>query len=536
MAIVKNDPFPGTDYTKYLEWEKVVTPSGQVFYVVPGHPAYVYDPIASNATGRKVFRANPKPSIEQQEEEKKNADKARKQQEFNMSPTGQLLPVVASTGGLIAAHQFLKDPPSLTDQAGAELIKAQTAKLTGTGQAAAQGAGAPATPQMVSATRVDAAVPVGTAADGGVMMSDGTVQTDVLPSGTEVLDDGSIIDASTMQVVGRVVQGAMGAYQIYQGINRFKDDKIGGALNIASGGAGVASALGYQSVTPYVAPLMIASGGYDVYNSLQNGGEGIRGSAATLGAGIGTAIAPGIGTAAGAVIGNVVGYGLDKLGIAHETTRQRAQRHTGELAEVAPDDAAYQAYLAGMREQYNAEPPDPSKPFHGGKYSTWEEYKKAGLDPTDLTGVYGNIKVFGPEWASLTEAQRVAVTKGIIDAGLYDSNKGEVEITDETKAKEIKDNVLKGFNVGAQAQAQTQGQAAAQGAAAAPPAPVVATKPVVLPPRTAGEMAAQQQVQPGTQELNPNPAPVVTAPSTLNPEIKRRYPITRNNMVNWYYG
>jgi hypothetical protein len=141
------------------------------------------------------------------------------------------------------------------------------------------------------------------------------------------------------------------------------------------------------------------------------------------------------------------------------STRDIAKKHTKDLMSVAPEDATYQNYVAGMREQYNSAPPDPSKPFGGGKYGSWEEYKKAGLMANDLTGVYGNIKAYGPQWASLTEEQRQAVTQANIDAGLYNSKKGEVEITDEAKAKQNYDNVMKGFQAGA----------------------VAATKPAVVP-------------------------------------------------------
>lgn len=525
MAIVKNDPFPGTDYSKYLEWEKVVTPSGQVFYVVPGNPAYVYDPVASNATGRKVFRANPKASIKEQEEAKKNEEKARKQQEFNMSPTGQLLPVAAGTGGLIAAHHFMKPEASaLEKMAEAKMAKdlgLQTSTTaTSQGATAAQGATVPATmPGQVAAT------PVGTAANGGTMMSDGSIQTDVLPPGTEISDDGTIFNAENGAIVGRVVQGALGAYQIYQGINEFKKDKIGGALSVASGGVNVAGALGYKSAAPFAGPLMAASGLYHGINAFGHGGEGIRSSGTELGAGVGLMLGGPIGMGVGAVAGNVLGYGIDKLGglgLYHETTRQRAQKHTGELAAVAPEDAAYQGYVQAMRDQYNAPPPDPSKPYHGGQYSSWDEYKKAGLDPNDLTGVYGNIKAFGPEWASLSEAQRVAVTKGIIDADLYTSNKGEVEITDETKAKEIKDNVLKGFGIGAQAQAQahatppqTQGQAAAQGASAP------------------GEIILQQGPPVDASKATPMPRGGSLGAQVAATPIKR--PVIRDGKTVWVY-
>jgi hypothetical protein len=118
-----------------------------------------------------------------------------------------------------------------------------------------------------------------------------------------------------------------------------------------------------------------------------------------------------------------------------KSTREIARDNTKDLLKQS-DNPAYQAYVQGMREQFNSAPPDPSKPF-AGKYSNFNEYKAAGLDPKDLTGVYGNIKTFGPDWANLSQDQREAVTQGLIGANLYDSKKGEVVITDPQKAKAI---------------------------------------------------------------------------------------------------
>lgn len=523
MAVFKNDPFPGTDYSQYLKWKKVTTPSGQVLYIVPGNEAYVYDPVASNASGRKVFRANPSLAISKQQEEEDAIKQQRKQQEQASSPLGQATPVIAGTGGVLAANEIMKhgfgntapvlqsyDPktgisafsdgtvknaagqvisgPAVQPTVGAPTVAPAAAPaappIATQSQAAAQGAsGAPSTPDLVSVSKAPTAV--GSSADGGTLMSDGSVQTNTLPPGATVQEDGSILSADNQQVIGRVAQGALGAYQIYQGFNELKTDKIGGGLGIASGGVNVASAAGYKGAGAYAGPLMAAKGAYDTFGSWQHGGQGIRGSAAELGAGIGTMVAPGVGTLAGALIGNAAGYGLDKLGLFHKTTRQVAQGHTSDLLKTGTDDEKYQTYVKGMREQYNAPPPDPSKPFHG-QYASWGEYKSAGLDASDLTGVYGNIKAYGPGWASLTEDQRRAVTQANIDSDLYTSKKGEVEITDETKAKENFDKVMKGFEAGVKTATQpTVGQP-----------PVVVPGKIVGVPRTPAEAAAQGAAMP----------------------------------------
>ena len=105
---------------------------------------------------------------------------------------------------------------------------------------------------------------------------------------------------------------------------------------------------------------------------------------------------------------------------------QNMNNKVREILENTPKDyllATAKLHLPSYKDMYDAE-----ELLEYIGYATWEEYKGAGLDAADLTGVYGNIKTFGPEWASLTQEQRQAVTQGIIDAGLYESNKGEVEI------------------------------------------------------------------------------------------------------------
>lgn len=125
------------------------------------------------------------------------------------------------------------------------------------------------------------------------------------------------------------------------------------------------------------------------------------------------------------------------LNLGHKSTKQVQQEHTKQLADTAPEDTAWLNYLGGMRNQeVNKETP------FAGKYKTFDEYKEAGLQADDLTGVYGNLKTFGPEWAKLNFNQQKQVTQGLIDAGLYNSKKGEVVITDEDKAHEIKNQVL----------------------------------------------------------------------------------------------
>lgn len=394
MAIVKNDPFPGTDYSRYQEWEKVVMPNGETYYVVPGHPAYVLDKTASNATGRTVFRNNPKPAIDEAEDKKRQQDELINQEKFNRSPTGQLLPIVGTTGGLIAASHFA--PASALDTALAAKVTAEggTGALLGTGSVAATPTAVTGIGPIASGTGYATSLAAPAAAE----TAPAVASTGVLGTGLGVLPLAAIAAGTYL--------GGKSAYNMLRG----KNDKsipglIGrGTLGIATGG-----------LSEIARPFLM-----------------------------------------------------------HESTRDVAKKHTSDLLGIGKDDSNYQQYVTGMREQYKSAPPDPSKPF-AGKYETWEDYQKGGLEANDLTGVYGNIKTYGPAWANLTQDQRVAVTDANIKSGIYTSNKGEVEITDEAKAKENFDNVMKGFNAGVKA--TTQGEAAAQGS-------TQTNKPLITPIRS----------------------------------------------------
>lgn len=211
----------------------------------------------------------------------------------------------------------------------------------------------------------------------------------------------------------------------------------------------------------------VAKGGYDTYKSMQSGqgGKGLQAGLGQIGAGIGGYTFGPVGAVVGAGMGSTLGYGIknrdtvkgnlallatnplalgvnlvgkalgyDPLGaMTHESTRFKTAQNTQKLLE-ASDDPTYQAYVQGMREQFKEAPK--GNAYKGGQFATFDEYKKAGLDPTDLTGVYGNIKAYGPQWANMTEDQRIAVTQLNINDGLYDSEKGDVILTNEEKAKQ----------------------------------------------------------------------------------------------------
>lgn len=509
MAVVKNDPFPGTDYSKYQSWEKVTTPGGQVWYVVPGNPGYVFDPVASNASGRKVFRANPSAQISEQQAQKDAQQRQIDQQEQARSPAGQLLPVAGTVAGTVgsayAINQLVKPnaifqglDPKTGNQIWSDGVRspngqpltppaAQPAAApapTTQSQAAAQGASTTGTPAPNTSTAAPV-TPVGSATmpDGspGTLMSDGAV---VAENGAIAQPDGTVIPATSSPIMG-TIQAVGGAAQAYSGYKQWQNgQKLGGAANVLGGAyntyAGYVAATGgtnaLGSYGGYVAPAvaaaqvgqnMIDQEGATADRAAASKTEALKaammyipvyGQAAYAALAGADALSGGKATATWTKankklddFNSKIDFGLQRWvdsKLFHQSTRGAAKQNTAELYN-ASEDPKYREYVAGMREQYNEAPKDKTKQF-AGKYGSWDEYQKAGLEAGDLTGVYGNIKTYGPAWANLTQEQRQAVTQANIESNLYSSKKGDVLIKDEEKAKQNFDNVMKGFQAGVQ--------------------------------------------------------------------------------------
>lgn len=500
MARFKNDPFPGTDYTQYQNWTPVTLPTGEVLYQVPGHPGYVFDPVASNATGRKVFRTNPAATIKQQQDAQAHQDELIKQQEQNASPLGQVTPVLAGTAGAIGASYLTKTPAPaanpLLDALAREKDAATVAKygqqaVTPQANAAAQGAtqispnpqsstGLPgskagdytnlpnATPQTPGEFGGGNDAASYDAIPGGTQPTATLAPGEAPPAGTTLAPNGAVVN-TTGQTVGRWVQGVGGAVLIYQGVQDFKNDKVGGTLKVGAGATNVAAAYGGagSAAATYVPYVNTALGAYDTYQGFQHGGTGLRTGTTELGAGIGSFFGP-LGTVIGAAAGNATGYaiknennwkgrllegpqlgllrhftGLSLGDLIHKTTKQVQDEHTSDLAKLDPDakNTDWQNILAARAQATANGPADPSKPF-AGKYATFDEYKKAGLDANDLSKAYGVLKSVGPDYTKYTPAQIQQYTQTLIDNNLFESKKGEVVVTDDDKAKALKDQIL----------------------------------------------------------------------------------------------
>lgn len=418
MAVFKNDPFPGVNYGQYLSWQKVTTPQGQILYVVPNAPAYVFDPVASNATGRKVFRPNPQKAIEDQAAAEQQQQELIDQQKFNQSPLGQTLPVIAGTGGLLAANQLMKPGATAVGSLGEKGILMSDGTIKGAGAAANAGANT----SGLGAAAAQGAQGTGANLAGGTVLS-----TNVDGSALVQLADGSTITTPA----GSFAPAAQGAAEA---VNTT-------APMFGAGGSWFNSTASLGDLGS-LAPLNIAGGAlgaYGVYNASQMGNkrQGAM-SGALSGAAAGAALSPatlGLSIPIGAAIGGIAGLA------AHEKTKDRSARRYGEIADVS-NNPAYQSMLTqGMAEDISG-------------VDTWDKGDSKADAPIDLlTRSYGVLKTFGPDWANYTPEQQRSVISALVDKDLINSKQGSYLIDDPSQAQQVADTILK-----------PQGAAAATGA------------------------------------------------------------------------
>jgi len=274
------------DFSQFQSWPKVVMPSGNIYYAIPG-TGYVYDPTLTLARtdGKKVIYFNPKPTLDQKKKQQEQIDNQN-------SVVGQYGPLVAGTAAAIGGkltYDYLT-PETAQQQLANAQAQQQLNQMNG-----AQAQPVQVAPQQAAVVSpqqqafVDAAAPsyantgvapnnvypVGTAANGGTLMSDGSVIGGSSPMAPATNAQATGPGTDYLSTIGPYAQGALGAYQAYQGYQQYQNgDKVGGGLGMASGGTNVAAAAGSSaagSAAPYLAGAMLAYNiGKDVNNINKN--------------------------------------------------------------------------------------------------------------------------------------------------------------------------------------------------------------------------------------------------------------------------
>jgi hypothetical protein len=450
----------------------------QLFFLYLRNQGYPQD-VAINMTNARF--GTPKTPDEQQK------DAASRAQKTGFAQVGGLL---AGTVGGAAAAQGIKAgydalfKPSPTQQ---------TQQVTQPTPTVTQPTATNTQPTPPSATQTSAATQPVTEV-GSTTMPDGSPGT-LMSDGARIGNDGQIIKPDGSyggSFQGQALAGlqvAGGAAQAYSGYKQYQSgEKIGGAANIAGGayntaagvqalanggtagslgayapgvGTAVAAAqIGQQMVSDKgssedraaksqaeaqkAALLWIPGYGWVAYAALA-GLDAITGGKATK-------TLMDINTAQNKVMDRI-DFGLGKnirSKVFHQSTKGVQEMHSGQLMQQS-DDPQWQGYVGAMRSQVAEGPKDKSKPF-AGKYKTFNEYKQAGLEAGDLTGVYGNLDAFKPDyaekagvpnWSQLSFDQQKAVTQRLIDEDMYSSKKGEVVIADKEKARRIYEDMYK---------------------------------------------------------------------------------------------
>lgn len=172
--------------------------------------------------------------------------------------------------------------------------------------------------------------------------------------GDTSLDGGSNIN------YGKIGQGALGAYQGYQGIQDLrKGNYLGGGINTAAGAANLSAATNYagagsETLAAALPGLNVAAGLYGGYQTADAMGKmaagGRRNSTGAMGmAGAGAAIGsviPGVGTLIGAGVGALAGLAMSHFGSSKDKYQMMRDGVRKGLQEQGIIDQNWQGTLA----------------------------------------------------------------------------------------------------------------------------------------------------------------------------------------------
>lgn len=375
------------DVSNYKSWKQITTPSGGIYYQVPGS-SWVFDPVTTKSTGRNQFFKNPQPALDAAQEAKDAADAQQRQIVNASSPLHQTLPVVGAVAGTVGGAYGIH---ALTASS-----TAQTVINTPAGPAVLMQDGTITGPGAASVSGATAATPTAAAFNAGATSPNvaGPTQLPEVTSTATALDPTpGAVEAAPTDFGGVLPALGVAAEGVHIGQNALSAFKAGTGQG-ALGGA----VAGFKG-----------SGGLDMLNNLDPFALQAR--------------------LAGGFLGGVFG---------HESTSQAQAKRWGELADQGITGAAEQKQaLDSMGDKAGTDL------VTGGKWNfdTALNRVKAG-SADEFRGVYGNFKTFGNDWSTYTPDQQRAIVSGVANAGLYDSHKGDVTITDEDAARKIKDQVL----------------------------------------------------------------------------------------------
>lgn len=208
----------------------------------------------------------------------------------------------------------------------------------------------------------------------------------------------------------------------------------GGFLNggLVGGGAG--------SAMTYVPAAIGAYGLYDLFKNKKHGwGGALQGGAS--GAAIGTTIAPGIGTLIGAGVGAGVGYfgNLgDKDAFQTEYKRAQALRDKGidwKLNAEKPAQGRSVDELVALENEK-------VKAGQYGNPTFAASRNEADLKPQDITGYAAFGEKFGQGWNDTTQAARDAIAQQLLNAGGVREHHGTIDINFTPELEKAAQDIL----------------------------------------------------------------------------------------------